>query len=530
MDSSKIKGIIFIIIAMFVAIYLGVGAATSQVEAVLWVVAGITLAVLLALGRNVWVVIPIAAAFTGGITLIPGFPQPWYAATPIVGVFMVIMFLMRSPMFTFRWTWLDTFMLLQAFALWQTYVRNPTGLALFGNDIFGGRPYFDYAVGITCYFLLSVVKTDIQTFKKVAILVIIANIGDDLLRAATNLSGNLSVAVGRFYSNVDYQSNSAGASFTFDADTRFGGFMPIGITLALVCFAFRRPLSCAIPKPFWPFLCAIAAVVFVLLSGFRSALIRVACYFIAGSLIRRKPLDIVAAAVAVTLLLFVTGATLGLSNLPMGAQRALSFLPFEVSDEAKYGAKASSDWRFEMWKIVLTSDKYIQNKLLGDGFGYSKAEHYAQMKAMEGTGNYDGDSIDMFIAKGSYHGWHVEAIRFTGVIGLIIGLFLLFGFARYAWKAVKHYRHSEYLSYVLFICIPFLIEPFFYIFVFGSYKSGFVELIASAGIIRLLDNIRVAELSALRLQAPEPDPIPRMQGHQRTPALTAQMGRISSGS
>jgi len=530
MDSSKIKGIIIIIIAVLGALYLGISAATAQVEAVLWVVGGATLAGLLALGRNVWVVIPIAAAFTGGITFIPGFPQPWYAATPVVAVFMALRFLMRSPMFTFRWTWLDTFVIFQAFALWQAYLRNPTGLALFGDDTFGGRPYFDYAVAITCYFLLSVVKTDIQTFKKVAILVIIANLGDDLLLAATNLSGNLSVAVGRFYSNVVYESNAAGADFTYDVNTRFGGFKEIGITLALMCFAFRRPLSCAIPKPLWPFLCAIASLVFVLLSGFRSSLIRVACYFIAGSLIRRKPLDIAAAAAAGTLLILVTGATLGLSHLPMGVQRVLSFLPFEVSDEAKYGAKASSDWRFEMWKIVLTSDKYIQNKLLGDGFGYSKAEHYAQMKAMEGTGNYDGDSIDMFIAKGSYHGWHVEAIRFTGVFGLIIGLFLLFGFARYAWKAVKHYRYSEYFSYVLFICIPFLIEPFFYIFVFGSYKSGFVELIAAAGIIRLLDNIRVAELSALRLHAPEPDPILGMQDRQRTPALAAQMGRISSGS
>jgi hypothetical protein len=98
MDSSKFKGIIIIIIAMFGALYLGVSAAMAQVEAVLWVVGGATLAVLVALGRNVWVVIPIATAFTGGITLIPGFPQPWYAATPIIGAFMVVMFLMRSPM------------------------------------------------------------------------------------------------------------------------------------------------------------------------------------------------------------------------------------------------------------------------------------------------------------------------------------------------------------------------------------------------------------------------------------------------
>lgn len=527
MDSSKLKIILIVTLSAFIALYLGVAAATAQLEAIAWVVGACTLAMLLSLGRHVWAVIPVAAAFAGGITFIPGYPQPWYAATPVVAGFMVMRFLLRSPMFQFRWTWLDTFMVFQIVALWQAYLRNPTGLAIFGGGTLGGRAYFDYAVAITGYFLLAFVKTDVQTFKRVALCVIVVNVFDDLLRAATNLSGSLAQVVARFYGNVEYQATLEGSTFAYDADTRFGGFLGIGLTLCLICFSFRRPLSCLFPLPLWPFLCMCASGVFILLSGFRSSLIRAGCYFIAGSFIRRKPLDIAVASIAAALGVFMMGATVGLTNLPMGAQRVLSFLPFEVSEDVRASANASSDWRFKMWKIVLTSDKYIQNKWFGDGFGYSRAEHEAQMKAMEGKGYYAGDSIDMFIAKGSYHGWHVEAIRFTGVFGLVIGLFLLFGFARYAWKDIRHFQGTEYFNYVIFICMPFLIEPFFHLFVFGSYKSSFIELISAAGIVRLLDNIRVRELAEARVTPPATAQPPLRNPLRNRRVPTPQAGTVS---
>jgi hypothetical protein len=154
MDSSKIKILAITTLALLFAVYLGVTTATAQKEALAWVVGIGSVVFLLALGRHVWALIPVAGAFSGGLTFIPGFPQPWYAATPVVAGVMVMRFLMRSPMFNFRWTWLDLVMLAQAAALWQSYLRNPTGLALFGGDTYGGRPYIDYAVAITSYFLL----------------------------------------------------------------------------------------------------------------------------------------------------------------------------------------------------------------------------------------------------------------------------------------------------------------------------------------------------------------------------------------
>jgi hypothetical protein len=499
MDSSKIKTILLGVIAAFFAIYLGLTSATAKFETIIWILGGVVLIMLLAMGRHVWAIVPIAASFNGGISLLPGYPQPWYVFTPLVAIFLALRFLMRSKIFQLRWTWVDTLMIMQILVLFQAYIRNPTGLSIFSSGIVGGKPYLDYSVAIVSYFMLTFIKTDIINFKRIVLIIILINVGDDLLRAATNFSGPLSQIVGRVYSNVEYTSNEMGINYTYDKDTRFGGLFFLGSTLGLICYSFYRPISCVFPIPLRPFLIHFISLVLIAFSGFRTGLIRICMLFAASSLVRRKKLDVLIVAVLGSLLLTVLGSTLGLRYLPMPAQRMLSFLPFEVDPSIRESANASSDWRFEMWRIVLTSDRYIKNKILGDGFGYSKAEHDAQMNsALLGTRYTGGDSIDMFIAKGSYHGWHVEAIRFTGVIGLVIGVFILFAFARIAWKCIHHYERRDVWGHVMFVCLPFLIEPFAHILVFGSYKGTFIELIASAGILRVLDNLRREEIAVGR--------------------------------
>jgi hypothetical protein len=58
MDSSKIKALFFGVIAAFAGLYMGISAATAQIEAVAWTVGGITLFVCFLLGRKIWLLIP----------------------------------------------------------------------------------------------------------------------------------------------------------------------------------------------------------------------------------------------------------------------------------------------------------------------------------------------------------------------------------------------------------------------------------------------------------------------------------------
>jgi hypothetical protein len=110
-----------------------------------------------------------------------------------------------------------------------------------------------------------------------------------------------------------------------------------------------------------------------------------------------------------------------------------------------------------MWREALSSNRYIRNKALGDGFGLSAVEQKAQMDSVFGDKRRTkGMTIqDMMLERGSYHGFHVETIRFTGALGFVIALIGLFTFLRYAYILIRHFQGSPYWGHVLFICLPF---------------------------------------------------------------------------
>ena len=51
-------------------------------------------------------------------------------------------------------------------------------------------------------------------------------------------------------------------------------------------------------------------------------------------------------------------------------------------------------------------------------------------------------------------------------------------------------------GYVIFVCMPFLIAPFWYWLIFGSYRTGFSELIAMAAMVKVAYDLGVANYSA----------------------------------
>lgn len=508
MDSNKFKIILIVIIAAFCAVYLGVAAATAQLEALAWVAGVGGVVFLLALGRHVWALIPVCAVLAGTLPFVPGYPSPWYAATPLATMMLLSRFLMRKKNFTYRFCWMDALMVLQILALAQAYVRNPTGLAILGSTTtIGGRPYMDYGMAIFAYFVLATVKTEVKIVKRVILCMILVALADQFLMAATSFSGSLSRAVGKIYSNVDYAANAGGAGYAVDfATTRFTSLAGLGVVLSQILFSFNRPLECVLPWRPLRFLTLLFTGVVVMLSGFRSNLIKMACFFIAGTVVRRKPIDFVVAAAPAIVFLSVL-LMVGPKTLPMAVQRTLSFLPIEVDASIRESAEGSSDWRYEMWRLVLTSDRYIKNKALGDGFGFSAVEQEAQVQDALGLRKYSGDSIDAFIAKGSYHGWHVEAIRFTGALGLVIGILILFTFARSAWVTINHHRGTDFFPYAVYLCIPFLIEPFYTLFVFGSYKGSFITYIAMSGMLRLLYGLTLEERRLHAAEQPVSAPV-----------------------
>lgn len=521
MDSSKIKALIVVVLALFFALYLGVAAATAQMEAIAWIASVLAIVFILALGKHIWVIIPVSLVLTGSINALPGSPAPWWAAMAVTGTIYVMRFLMRRvENFQFSFNWLDFAILLQVAAVGQAFLRNPTGLSILGGDVAGGKPYIIFGFAFAAYALLSVTRTNIKVFKWVVIATIFVTIGDGVLVISSQLFPIIAVMVIPIYSGVDF---SASRGDTFEADAgRLTTGKQIGQTLGLAACSLHPPMHSLIPLRIVPFLMMGLACAAIMLSGYRSSLGWLMIVFVVGCLVRRRYADLLISGTAGFLALILLLGT-GLSQqLPYGIQRVLSVVPFmDVDDTIRHDAQKSTTWRVEMWKLALFTDRYISNKLLGDGFNYSAAELKAAQDSSYGDRRRSAgmNMQDVMLARGSYHGFHVETIRFTGAFGLACALIALGIWFRYAFRLIGYYKGRPEWGYVVFVCLPFLIHPFYYMLVFGAYRTGFPDLLVASGLLKILDNIRVREMATDRAQAPVAEP---SQPHRLPPGRFPQ--------
>lgn len=502
MDSNKLKVVLVVIFAAFAALYLGIAAATAQMEAIAWVVGVLGFVFVLVLGKHVWVLIPVCLALGGNINLIPGSPAPWWGAVGVVGTIFTMRFFLRTSDFQFRFTWLEFAIFIQIVAIGQAFVRNPTGLSILGGDVVGGKPYIIFGFAFAAYALLSVVRTDLKIVRWAVIFAVLMAIVDGGLMLMSVLVPALAMKILPIYSGVSFGAAASGREAGDTADSRLSGAREIGEPLGVAAFTIFRPMSTLNPLRLLPFLLMVSSLGFVLLSGYRSILIYLAIVAVVSSLIRRKLFDVVFCGTLGLFTLTFLVVTDTVQKLPFGAQRILSELPVSVRPDAREAATKSSDWRFEMWRLALTTDRYISNKWLGDGFAF-RADELAVMQASlqgDGRGSARFQGQDVMMAKGSYHGFHVETIRMTGAFGLLCALIGLGIFFRYAWIQIQYFRGRPEWGYILWICIPFLIHPFFLMLVFGAYRAEFPQILVAAGLLKVLDSIRVREIAETKLQ------------------------------
>ncbi len=496
MDSDKLKAIIIVTLAAFVALYLGIAAATAQGEAVGWVFGGVFLAICLLLGKNVWILIPATLSMKGGINLLPGMIPPWVVMTMATGIFFLLRFALRKQNLKIHWTWMETALLLVGLTIFQALLRNPVGLRALGGDTAGGKPYFLFAFAFVAYFLIVLSDTNLKTWRWAVILYIFFGIADGLIQALSAVSPGFGSVMIRVYSNVTFDE-AMGQGIGYDlAERRLGFLGQIGSMLGLIACSFWRPTAALdFTKP-WRALTAGLAVICVLLSGFRGTAASLFVRFCVGSAIRRKYLDVLFIGMIGLLLVAFLAVSGTATSLPFGIQRVLTALPIpiEVDSRAQSQADHSSSDRFEMWRLVLASDRYISNKILGDGFQFSAVEINAMAESRQkGSRLTSVTFIERSLEVGNYHGFHVETIRFTGVIGLIAATIALIVFARHAWRAIQVYRNTNLWGYVIFIGMPFLIYPFWYWFIFGSYRADFPQLLAMAAMIKTIMHLSRGE-------------------------------------
>ena len=141
-----------------------------------------------------------------------------------------------------------------------------------------------------------------------------------------------------------------------------------------------------------------------------------------------------------------------------------------------------------MWEEALYGSG-IQNKVLGDGFGVRSAEveYFREKQAMRNISTQEQQQY--YILTGNLHSGPLTAIRYVGVIGLILYtlliLYIASGFVR-LWRSCIHRREAVLVG---FFALPAAYLPIKYMFVFGSFNIDFPQSLITAGMLVLCRNV-----------------------------------------
>jgi hypothetical protein len=444
-------------------------------------------AALLILRERIWILVPCFWYVTGKLG-----PCPFTVRELVVLAafgFFVVFLALRVIRAKVKMELLDWLVFLNCAYLATAFARNPVGVSALGSSMVGGRPYIDAVIGFLAFVTLTRMACGPNLARRLPFFATLPQIGVSLLVAITHYVPSTVPMAARIYSDADtseYFQQQVGST-EGEANRVFGllGGAQVGLQALLGYFP---PLTLLSPRWLGRFLCFATVCVGFALAGFRSGILylgfafTIAAYFRNG--IARALIVMAAGGVSVGALLVAQNTGF---NLPVTAQRALSFLPGNWNADAKADAEDSNQWRFYMWDVVLRTDTYVHNKLLGDGFGFSNYELQIMEQQEEGgQGFVGGARQESSLIQGAFHSGPLSAVRYVGVVGLTMYILLLVAAASYAWGLIVVTRGTNFFPLALFIGIPTIYEPLQYILIFGGFDSGFPNTLFLCGMLKML--------------------------------------------
>ena len=486
MDSSKIKNLIVLSLAVFAALYLGIAAATAQMEVVLWVVGGLGLTVCLAMGRRIWLMLPFMTSLSLVLPIQGNFSTMLIAQFLILG-FCSMLFLMRKLPMLFRFTELEFWNLLFLLCVAQVYMRNPIGLNLFGGDSIGGKPYVMFIITVATALLVSVLTVppnELKWYVRATMLGSWINFG---LGAVAKMVPSVGTYLGASFSTD--VSRDAGLADRVAADegaaSRVSFVRQISLDLAIWVSSKVSPLKACV-LPLWAPLVAFTLIA-AAVSGFRSQFAAVALTYLVGILYRGGLRHLLVAGILVAAGLTVLGLGNLVAPLPPNIQRSLSFLPGTWEERYTRDTAESTEWRMQMWIDALSSDRYIKNRIMGDGLGMTADQLRLATSEATSVGNIDAHRESAMQA-GDYHSGPVQTIRTVGYVGLVVLLIGLVRLGVHTHRQIERCRNTEWFSTALFIGNTYVWFAFGWTLIFGSFLGGASALFMGSALVRLLQN------------------------------------------
>ena len=488
MNQNKTKLVVVIGVMLILSIYLGIGAASAQHEVLKVTGVAVLLALIVGFGRRIWLLVPLTMLSSLSFRWLPG---QWRAADlayliTISGFILLV--LTRNINFKIRLRGIHFFAILVILTVVQVYIRNPVGLAVFGNASVGGRAYFTFAIAVAMCVIFSVIQVpwrELFAMRKYALIGGVFTVAVQWLSYVPGLGLPLALTFGTGLKAIDAEgmsSESAGRNLAGVDSGKVASRMTVAFVNPMKSFFLNR----------WTFI-VMFAVLGGLISGFRSQIAGVLLVLGVGVIYWQGFRAFFSAIFVGVLALMLLAIVNLMVPLPGTVQRTLSFLPGTWDQKFIDEGTTSTDWRVEMWKEALLSERWIKNKMVGDGLGFSK-EELAIQKAMSdktyfirGFGGLSSQQVN-FLINGDYHSGPVSFVRTTGYIGLAIFGIGLIAVAISSHRLLRSLKGSPYFGVAALICIPAIVHPVIFFFIFGTFSGDISIFFLNIGFLCFLRN------------------------------------------
>ncbi|MGP8019979.1 MAG: hypothetical protein ACLPRE_03155 [Limisphaerales bacterium] len=350
------------------------------------------------------------------------------------------------------------------------------GLHVFGAEVYGGKKYFYLLIGILGYFALSAHRTPPERIN--------LYLGLFFLGGVTNVIGDLIPLLPHpaYYLYYVFQPTAASASFQNAGPnaeaTRLDGTRLMCLAIFWYMMARYGIRGMFLSRKPWRWVIFSCFFVLGLFGGFRGYVISCGLLFAIQFLLeglhktRLMPIFTVAGILGALALMPLA------EHLPYTFQRALTFLPYKVSNAARMDAQASWDWRVNMWEGLLP--QIPQYLLLGKGYTISPQDYDFVMGPEASVHSNFAENDPMSLAE-NFHSGPISTVIPFGIWGCLALLWFL---AVGTWALYRNYRYGDPALKTVntFLLAAFVGEAIFFIFGFGDLSTDMMKFTGMLGL------------------------------------------------
>jgi len=440
---------VVILLGISFALFAGSKVGAGQPKIVIMIL--VTIPLILAAAKytsRLWILIPLSSGLGGSMEGLP-LQLPLYSLITLY-VFVVFLALKALKIVRRKPTVdaVDLILLLFMAYLSLVFIRHPVGALGLDTDRIGGRIYFQIGISFLGYWVLCLTTITPSLAQKLPALMVIAPIFDGLAGLFAYFRPTWSEPIGRFYSA--FATPDAVSTDLIDASSieskRFSFLSMPGGTLLKTLLSYFNPETLFNPMYFGRFLIFLIGFGCVFASGFRSLFADIAFAFLIATYLKGGLHHLIRLFLITIPLLFLLIAGQGLLyDLPLNVQRTLSFLPGHWDPDIITATQHSNEWRYAMWEDALYTNRYIDDKIFGDGFGVDRKVYEAVQRgiALQISQNIEAEALAIM---GQFHNGALQAVRVVGFVGLFLYAVLLFGTAIQAVRVLKRCKGTPFYS------------------------------------------------------------------------------------